>query len=481
MHYFQTTHLAADLAGIVGPKYVITAEADRFIYGVDYYWLPRMLVDRGLTPVLPDLVVLPGTVDELAELIRLANAHRVPITPWGGGSGTQGGIIPMLGGITVDLKRLSRLLDVNATSQTVTAQAGINGFDLECQLNARGFTLPHYPASMHTATLGGYLAARGSGTVSTKYGKAEDLVLSLQVVLPNGDIIRTLPVPNHAAGPGILQLFVGAEGSYGIITEATMRLEALPEVRHFRSFLFPDFHSGLEAGRKIMLKRLQPTVIRLYDEPSTIKTIKQVLGTDVDHGAYVVIGFDGFPDIVDAQEKYAFQICREHGAEDLGADLGRHWWEHRYDFYFPPKALEFPWMFGTLDTVTTFDKLEPLYRAKRKKLEEKYKGWSLYYYAHVSHWFPWGAMLYDRFVIEDPPKDPDAALSLHNEIWDDATKVNLEHGAVLNEHHGVGLKLARHVRRQFGPAFQVLEAVKNGIDPNNILNPGKMGFRGSPR
>jgi alkyldihydroxyacetonephosphate synthase len=139
MDSFRTTHLAADLAGIVGSKYVVTAEADRFIYGVDYYWVPRMLVDRGLTPALPDVVVLPGSVDELAEVIKLANIQAVPVIPWGGGSGTQGGVIPLLGGITIDLKRLCRLVDVNATSQTVTAQAGINGFDLECKLNALGY------------------------------------------------------------------------------------------------------------------------------------------------------------------------------------------------------------------------------------------------------------------------------------------------------------------------------------------------------
>ncbi|MCB0171455.1 MAG: FAD-binding oxidoreductase [Anaerolineae bacterium] len=468
--------IETELAGIVGPEYVLTEEADRTIYGVDYFWVPRLLIDRGELPPLPDFVVLPETVEQLSAVIRLANVYKIPVIPWGGGSGTQGGIVPVYGGITVDLKRLSRIIDIDAQSQTVTAQAGINGFDLECALNEHGFMLPHYPASVHSATLGGYLAARGSGTISTKYGKAEDMVLTLQVVLPNGDIMRTLPVPNHAAGPGILQVFVGAEGSYGIITEATMRLEKLPEVRRFRSFLFPDLHSGIEAGRRIMLDRLQPLVIRLYDEPSTIKTVKRVLGADVDQGSYMVIGFDGLADIVDVQENIAYDICRSFGGEDLGEEPGHHWWEHRYDFYFPPKTLDMPWMFGTLDTVCTFDKLEPLYEAKKKTLEERYKKWDIFYYGHLSHWFPWGAMLYDRFIIENPPQDPDEALALHNEIWDTAVKINLEYGGVLNEHHGVGLKIGRHVRRQYGPAFQVLDALKQGLDPHNLLNPGKMGF-----
>jgi alkyldihydroxyacetonephosphate synthase len=258
-----------ELFAIVGSEYVITSKADRTIYGVDYYWAPRLMIDRGKLPPLSDVIVQPANVEQVSAVVKLANIYHIPVIPWGGGSGSQGGIMPMYGGIMLDLKRLNQIIEINDISGTVTAQA--------------------YPASVHSATLGGYLACRGSGTVSTKYGKAEDMVLSMQVVLPTGEIIQTLPVPNHAAGPGILQLFVGAEGSYGIITKATMRLERLPEVRRFRSFLFPDMHAGLEAGRNIMLDRLQPLVIRLYDERSTIKTVRRVLNLDVNHGAYMVI------------------------------------------------------------------------------------------------------------------------------------------------------------------------------------------------
>ncbi len=469
-----------ELIAIVGKENVITPEADRTVYGVDIYWAPRLMIDRGKKPPLADVIVLPADVEQVSAVVKLANVYRIPVIPWGGGSGSQGGIMPMYGGIMLDLKRLNKINEINDISGTVTAQAGINGYELENALNAAGWTLPHYPASVHSATLGGYLACRGSGTVSTKYGKAEDMVVSMQVVLPTGEVIETLPVPNHAAGPGILQLFVGAEGSYGIITEVTMRLERLPEVRRFRSFLFPDMHAGLEAGRNIMLDRLQPLVIRLYDERATIKTVKRVLGQDVDSGSYMVIGFDGFGDIVDAQERHAFEIINRYGAEDLGAEAGLNWWEHRYDFYFPPKVLDFPWMFGTLDTVATFDKLEPLYWAKKEALEAAYKEWDLFYYAHFSHWYLWGVMAYDRFIIENPPEDPDEALALHDEVWNLAVKVNLEYGGVINEHHGVGLKLSRHVRKQFGASFQVLEGLKDTLDPYHLMNPGKMGF-GPPR
>ncbi|MCC7446665.1 MAG: FAD-binding oxidoreductase, partial [Anaerolineae bacterium] len=382
MHPMQWRMLETELADIVGWDYVLTDVMDRTIYGVDYFWLPRMFIDRGEVPPLPDVVVLPGTVDELAAVVRLANVYRVPLIPWGGGSGSQGGVMPVYGGITVDLKRLNRVLDLNPQAQTMTAQAGINGYDLECALNTAGYTLPHYPASVHSATLGGYLACRGSGVLSTKYGKAEDMVLSMQVVLPNGDVVRTLPVPNHAAGPGILQLFVGAEGSYGIITEATMQIERQPEERRFRAVMFQDLTSALDAGRRMMLERLQPNVIRVYDEPSTIKVVKRTLGAKVDRGNYVVFGFDGQRDMVDLQERRAMAICGELGGQDLGAEPGQHWWDHRYNFYFPPYTLDFPWMFGTMDTLTTFDKIENLYWTKKRTLEERYANWNLQYIAH---------------------------------------------------------------------------------------------------
>jgi alkyldihydroxyacetonephosphate synthase len=437
--------------------------------------VPRLLVDRGKTLPLPDVVVQPGTVEEVSEVIKLANVYRIPVVPYGGGSGSQGGIMPVYGGITLDVKRLNRIIEINEMSQTVTAEAGINGYELEQALNQAGYTLPHYQASVHSATLGGYLACRGSGVLSTKYGKAEDMVLSVQVVLPNGDIIRTLPVPSHAAGPGILQTFVGAEGSYGIITEATMQLERIPEVRRFQAFLFPDLHSGLEAGRKIMLNRLEPIVIRLYDEPSTRTRIKKVLGLDAE-GAYMVFGFDGWPEIVEAQEKRATDICLAHNAKILGRESGENWWQHRYDFYFPPKVLDLPWLFGTMDTLCTYDKIENLYWTKKRAIEAQFADWNVRYIAHFSHWYAWGVMVYDRFIIEEPPKDANEALRLHNKIWDLAVQKSLESGGIINEHHGVGLKLARHVRAQYGPAFQVLETLKQGLDPNNVLNPGKMGF-----
>ena len=476
LHELQKGYLENELVDIVGREYVLTDDADKLVYGLDYFWIPRMYIDRGKTPPFPDFIVLPETTEEVARIVKLANIYRIPVIPWGGGSGSQGGVTPIYGGITIDLKRMNKLIELNAETQTVCVQAGINGYDLEHELNRKGYTLGHIPASIHSATMGGYLAARGSGVLSTKYGKMEDIVMTIEVVLPNGDAIRTLPVPTHASGPGILQVFVGAEGSYGIITEATARIERLPEERRFRAYLFKDFNSGLDACKEIILSRIQPSVLRLYDEPESKKQIKKILGTEVGEGCYMCFGIEGDKEIVEILERRAVAISEKFEGAELGNKAAWDWWNHRYNFYFPPKALDFPWMFGTMDTLITFDKIEILYWTKKKLLEEKYAKWDLQYIAHLSHWFPWGAMIYDRFIIENPPWDAEEALALHNEIWNDAARASIKCGAVLNEHHGIGLKLGRLVREQYGPAFQVLETIKNGIDPQHIMNPGKMGF-----
>ncbi len=171
IHEHFSHQIITELEAIVGPNFVISDEADRIGYSVDYFWVPRLLIDRGEELPLPDVVVQPGTTEEVSKVVKLANIYRIPIIPYGGGSGSQGGIMPVYGGITMDMKRLNRIIDIDQMSQTVTAQAGINGYELEQALNQNGFTLPHYPASVHSATLGGYLAARGSGVLSTKYGK----------------------------------------------------------------------------------------------------------------------------------------------------------------------------------------------------------------------------------------------------------------------------------------------------------------------
>ncbi|NWF55034.1 MAG: FAD-binding oxidoreductase [Syntrophaceae bacterium] len=464
-----------ELCDVVGEDGVDTSEAGRFCYGADYSWVSRAWVDRGMAPPLPDYVVLPHSTEEVSRVLKIANHYKVPVVPYAGGTGVNGGILALYGGIMLDLKRMKRLLRIDEKSLTVTAEAGINGEFLERELNLKGLTLGHYPASGYCATLGGYLAARGSGTLSTKYGKAEERVVAMEGVLPTGEIVRTLPVPRHATGPDFLNFFIGSEGTLGVITEVTMMVDPLPEVRDFQGFLFKSLADGIEAGRRIMTERLRPCVIRLYDPPSTIRFIQKVLGIQVE-GSFMVVGCDGKKDMVTLEMKEIGKICKALGGEDRGRKPGETWWEERYKFYFPPFCPDLPELFGTMDSVTTYDRIIPLYEAKKKTIEEGFKDFGARYTAHFSHWFPWGTMIYDRFFVEKPPQDPREAIQLHNRIWAAAIRAALAEGGVVNEHHGIGQKLGYFMPEQLGSAWPVLVSLKKMLDPNNIMNPGKMGL-----
>jgi len=472
-----SSSIAAELTEAVGEAHVSTRESDRLVYSVDCFWLPQMWLDRGVRTPAPDVIVHPGSPEEVSRVLAIAHRARIPVVPWGGGSGTQGGALPTHGGIVLDVKRLNRILAIDEHSLTVRAQAGVNGGQLEWALNDRGLTLPHYPASANCATLGGYLAPRGSGTISTKYGKAEDLVMSLEVVLADGTILRTPGVPNHASGPDFMRLFLGSEGTLGVITEATMRVTRLPEARLFRALLFNDVGTGLEAGRRLMVEGLNPLVIRMYDQHSTASLVKRVLGYELD-GAYMIIGFDGWADIAALQEQRAMAICASLGARDLGREPGERWWARRYDFYYPPLGFHLPQMYGTIETVATFSRIEAIYHAKKQAIEETFGPLGVRYIGHFSHWFPWGASLYDRFVLNEAPQDPAEAQALHDRIWDVAVHTSLAHGGMINEHHGVGLKLSRFMKAQYGTAWPMLESIKRALDPHGIMNPGKVGFPG---
>lgn len=471
----QYEMIRSELEEIVGQEHISTRESDRLVYSTDWFWLPQMWLDRGEKLRQPDYIVHPASAEEISDILKVANNYKIPVIPWGGGSGSQGGALSIFGGIILDTKRLNKIIEIDEQSLTVTAQSGINGTQLEWAVNEKGLMLPHYPASANCATLGGYLAPRGTGTISNKYGKAEDLVLSMEVVLPDGSIIRSPHVPSHASGPDFYRMFLGSEGTLGVITEATMQLDYLPEARLLRAILFDDLSKALEAGRLMMTRRLDPFVIRLYDPKSTQSRVKKILGYDVE-GAYMVIGFDGDPDIAALQEQKAMEICTDLGAQDLGREAGEAWWDHRYDFYYPPQNLKLPWMYGTTETVTTYSNIERVYYAEKKAVEETYAEWDVDFIGHFSHWFHWGVMVYSRFIIKNPPEDAQQALRLHNRVWNTAMEAVLANGGMVNEHHGVGLKLSRYMRRQHGSAWGLLESIKKTVDPNRIMNPGKVGF-----
>ena len=469
---FMAEMILSELEDAVGRDHVSTSQVEKLAHGVDNFWLPRMWVDRGETPPSADWIVYPGSAAEVAAVLKIANYYKVPVTPWGGGAGSQGGALAVQGGIILDTKRMNKIINFDADSYTVTAETGIIHQDLEWAANERGYSLMHFPSSIGCSTLGGFLAHRGTGVLSTKYGNIDDLCIAMEIVLPNGSIINTLPVPKSSVGPDLKSLFTGSEGTLGVITRAEMKFFDIPESRKFQAYMFHNLSDGIKAGRNVM-KRIKPSIIRLFDELETQKIIKRVMGISKP-GVYMVFGFEGEKAITAVEEKIIHDICMETAYEELESDLGEQWWKQRYDFFYPPHVFDLPRMFGTMDTVATYANIEKIYWAMKREIEGKFP--QAQFVAHFSHWFDWGCMLYDRFIIENAPQDPREALKLHNEIWNAGVRVALANGGVLNDHHGIGLKLSRLMKEQYGPAMQVLEGIKKALDPNYIMNPFKLGL-----
>lgn len=468
---FMNEFIRLELEDIVGRENVSTNMGDKLAYATDYFWVPRMIIDRGGQPALPDCIVRPASAEEVSKILKIANYYKIPVQTWGGGSGSQGGALPMAGGILLDVKRMDKLIDINTESGYITCETGMIFQTLEWYANERGYSVMHLPSCLTCCTVGGALAHNGIGILSTKYGKIDDQVLSVEVVLPNGDIINTLPVPKHSSGPNLLNLFAGSEGCLGIMTKARFKITKLPEVRRHHAFLFNDISTGYNACREIV-QTVKPSIVRLFDEAETVSIIKQVIGFEK-KGSFLNLTVEGKEKIVAAEEEYIMEIAEKYGAQYLGSEYGEKWFDSRITFFYPGITLNNPKMFGTLDTTATYDNIQSVYWAMKKAIEA-YPG--VKFISHSSHWYEWGCMNYSRFIIENPPEDTEEAIRLHNSIWNDGIRAAIANGGVINDHHGVGLKLSRLMKENYGPAMQVLEGLKKELDPNGIMNPYKLGL-----
>jgi alkyldihydroxyacetonephosphate synthase len=281
-------------------------------------------------------------------------------------------------------------------------------------------------------------------------------------------------VPRHAVGPDLTQLFVGSEGTLGIITRVTLSVVPLPGERRFATLRFPTVDAGIEAFRTALAAGHRPSVIRMYDEEATRRTLGPVVGRELD-GVCAVVACEGEPEAAEVEIARVLALARAQGARELEPELARIWWERRYDFYAPPHHPELPSIWGTIDVVATYTRIGAVHAALREAVAERYAGIGLRLRIHFSHWYAWGTMIYARFLIPDGVPGQDAP-ALHDRIWDDAITAVLAAGGVINDHHGVGLKLGRYMAAQHGSAFDVLQRVKSAIDPLGIMNPGKLGL-----
>jgi len=459
------------LEKIVGPENVWTSFPDKITYARDRWPLATLKYRFGALPgALPHCIVTPETVEEVSEVIKLSGNENIPIIPFGAGSGVLGGTIPLEASIILDTKRLNRILEIDGINGIATVQAGMNGELFEASLNRKGLTLGHFPQSLHCSTVGGWLATRSAGQASTKYGKIEDMVISLQVVLPNGDIIHTKTVPRSATGPNINHIFIGSEGTLGVITQASFRIWPYPERESIHVMEFPDVLSGLDALRRIMQSEIKPSIVRLYDELESAA----LLGKSSHHESnpcLLTLVFHGGKEAVELEESIALRLCQETGAKEGTAEPAYRWMEERFHSR-TPKQVAKGNLLDTIEVAAPWSKLSALYEGMQNAILKAKP--SARVSAHWSHIYPDGACMYMTFIFNAPEESQ--SQNDYYAVWDGAMEACLTAGGTISHHHGIGLMRGKWIEKEHGPAFQVLRALKKSLDPKDIMNPGKLGL-----
>lgn len=453
----------AQLRSII-PDGVSTSEADRVVYGKDYWPISlRWLLD-GQLPALPDAVVWPETAEHISEVMRLANEHGFPVVPYGEGSGVVGGAIPVKGGVILDMRRMHDIVSVDDQGLMATVQTGINGMTLERELNRAGYTLGHIPQSLYCSSLGGWLACRAAGQFSTKYGKIEDMLVALEAVLPDGTVIRSRKVPRTSTGPRVERLLLGSEGTLGVVTEAALKIWPYPEQRALHAYTFDDVGDALEATRHIMRKNVYPAVMRIYDEHETLRHF------DVKHRCMLILVMEGDADLVALEERIAAAVCEEQGGTDKGEAPAERWLETRFSVKESSEFTPRGFIFDTVEISVGWSNALQTYHAVIEAMQDVTG--VVVASGHASHFYPQGVCFYFTFGGLPRKRTP---YEFYRTVWDAIMAACLEHGGSISHHHGIGLIRQPWLPDELDGRLQMLQRIKQALDPNNVMNPGKMG------
>ena len=418
----------------------------------------------GETPTRASAVCRPRSTDEVAGVLRFANDAFIPVAAAGGRSSVTGSPLPLYGGIVLDMTEMRGVVSIDDESLTAEVFAGTFGPDYEGHLRDRGLTGGHYPQSMDISTVGGWLACRGAGQYSTRYGKIEDIVTGLEVVLADGNVVHTGGAPKAAVGPDLTQLFVGSEGTLGIITKAWLRVHPVATSERRAAFGFSSFVDGVEACRRILRRGATPAVLRLYDGQETQRSH----GGDGSVCALLVLD-EGDPAIVDATMTVVSEECAPALPLDVGLVAG--WMTHRNDTGGLQALTRKGFVVDTMEIAAPWSKLATLFDDVRAALMSVPTARAAT--CHLSHSYLDGACLYFTFAATPEPADVEAT---YVAMWDAGTRATLAGGGNLSHHHGVGLNRSRFVAESLGTGLDVLRAVKDALDPNGVLNPGKLGL-----
>ncbi|MBQ6864738.1 MAG: FAD-binding oxidoreductase [Clostridia bacterium] len=476
------------MRAIVGTSYVSKADYDRLsvAYGKTAYDLLR--IRQRQFHSLPDLVVYPSTSEEVEKIVKYCTENKLPLYVYGGGSSVTMGVEPVKGGISLDMrKRFNKILSFNETDQTITVQAGLSGPDLENALNdavarfgaKRAYTCGHFPQSFEYSSVGGWVVTRGAGQNSTYYGTIADIVLSQKYATPIGTV-QTSHYPREATGPDLNQIMMGSEGTFGVLTEVTLKVRRyMPENRKRFSYIFKDWETAMDAAREMMqcecgfssvfrLSDPEETnlMLRLYNVDETpLHPMLDKLGYK-DMERCLFLGFtDGEKEFSANIAKNIARIAKEHGAMSLTSFVCKAWEKGRFnDPYLRDSMMDFGVCTDTLECTVNWSNMAQVHADVRKVCHALP---NTIVTTHMSHCYPQGANLYFIFITR--MNDAAEFKRYHATILDAIQKS----GAAVSHHHGIGKMFAPWLEGYIGKTeYGVFKVLKNYFDPDYNMNPG---------
>ena len=447
--------------------------ADRVEHSRDWWPLAMHWSLNAQTARRADVICRPTTTKHISDIVALCSTNSVPVTVSGGRSGVCGAAVPLFGGIVIDMTSLAGVISVDEISGLVEVLPGTFGPDLEDVLRENyRLSVGHFPQSFDISTVGGWIGSRGAGQFSTRYGKIDDMVAGLEVVLADGSVILTGTEPAGAAGPNLSSLFIGSEGSFGIISKVWLRAHPIAPAERRAAYMFGSFADAVEAMRISIRSGATPAVLRLYDERES----KRAHGGDGTQCALLVLD-EGETILIDAMMKVVDNACIANNAQSADVALVEHWMNHRNDTSGLQALSKKGFVIDTMEVAVCWSKVNQVAETVKKSIMTVTGARSAS--CHISHSYIDGACIYFTFVAEPASNTLEAIEIAYDAIWNAAQNSALDAGANLSHHHGVGINRAKFIKRALGPAHDVLAAIKDALDPKDILNPGKLGFASS--
>ena len=496
--------LRAALVTALGEDYVVDDDEYRVIHAFGRGVRDLVRVRRGQFGRLPDAVVYPGDEDEVVAIVAAAVTHNAVVIPYGGGSNIVGALeaVPTETRqvISIDMGRMNKVLEIDEASGLARIQAGVLGPDMEVQLNAKGWTMGHFPDSFVWSTLGGWIATRSTGMQSDKYGDIADITRGLRMVM-DGQVLVLRPLPSSSSGPSVREMVLGSEGRLGIITEAWVNVHRLPPVREILAYFFPTYDAGLQAMQWITESDAAPSITRVMDANETqfsmangkkssrvshlmTRAIQEVMtrkGWDLNQIALGFVGYEGTAVHVRYEKSLVGKVVSRAGGMSVGKGPGVLYDQKKYDIpYIRDFLLDRGIPADVSETATPWALLKQIHDttvAAASKAMEK-AGVQGFIMCHLSHSYHSGACQYFTFAINDS--------SEHNMESYDLVKRAIQqsfmdNGGTVSHHHGVGEEHSPWLDQDISPAGVFIQRkLFDGVDPDHRFNPGKIIHEGLP-